>query len=55
VGQSVTTAAILAPAPAGGGSGTSALSANLTLAIPALTRAGLYNSALTLSAVTAFP
>jgi hypothetical protein len=50
-----TTAANLASAPAGGGFGTSTLSANLTLAIPALTRAGLYNSAVTLSVVTAFP
>jgi hypothetical protein len=50
-----TTAANLASAPAGGGFGTSTLSANLPLAIPALTRAGRYDSALTLSAVTAFP
>jgi len=50
-----TTAAVLAQAHAGTGAGTSALSANLTLTIPATALAGPYASSLTLTAVTALP
>jgi ABC-type phosphate transport system substrate-binding protein len=50
-----TTAAVLASAHAGSGFGTSVLGANLTLAIPALARAGDYAGSLTVTAVTALP
>jgi hypothetical protein len=50
-----TTAAVLALAHAGNGLGTSALGANLTLAIPATALAGPYASSLTVTAVTALP
>ena len=50
-----TTAAVLAQAHAGSGAGTSALGANLTLAIPATALAGPYASSLTLTAVTSLP
>jgi len=50
-----TTAATLASAHAGFGFGTSALGANLTLAIPAATEAGAYTSSLTVTAVTTLP
>jgi len=49
------TAAVLAQAFAGGGVGTSALGANLTLAIPATAAAGPYASTLTVTAVTSLP
>ena len=48
-------AAVLAQAFAGGGVGTSALGANLTLAIPATAAAGPYASTLTVTAVTSLP
>jgi len=50
-----TAGAVLALAHAGSGFGTSALGANLTLAIPAVARAGDYTASLTLTAVTALP
>jgi hypothetical protein len=50
-----TTAAILASASAGNGFGTSNLSANLLLDIPASAAAGAYSSTLTLTAVTSAP
>jgi ABC-type phosphate transport system substrate-binding protein len=49
------TAAVLALAHAGSGTGTSTLGATLTLAIPAVARAGDYTAALTMTAVTALP
>jgi phosphate transport system substrate-binding protein len=49
------TAAVLASALAGGGDGTSALGANLTLDIPASAAAGPYASTLTITAVTSLP
>lgn len=50
-----TTPAVLASAHAGSGFGTSVLGANLTVAIPALARAGDYAGSLTVTAVTALP
>ena len=50
-----TTPAILASAPEGHGFGTSALGANLTLAIPAPAPAGPYSAGLTITAVTSDP
>ena len=50
-----TTAAVLASARAGSDPGTSALGANLTLAIPATAAASNYTSSLTLTAVTSLP
>lgn len=50
-----TTAAMLAQAYAGNGFGTSALGANLTLAIPAAAAAGPYAATLTVTAVTSLP
>jgi phosphate ABC transporter phosphate-binding protein len=50
-----TTAGILASANPGGGYGTSALSANLTLDLPTAAQPGQYGSTLTLTAVTAPP
>ena len=49
------TAAVLGSAHAGSGFGTSVLSANLTLAIPAAATAGDYTGSLTVTAVTALP
>jgi Bacterial Ig-like domain (group 3) len=49
------TSAVLASAAAGGGTGTCALGANLTLAIPTSATPGDYSSTLTLTAVTAAP
>jgi hypothetical protein len=49
------TAAVLASAPRGGGVGTSALGANLTLDIPASALAGPYAATLTVTAVTTCP
>jgi ABC-type phosphate transport system substrate-binding protein len=49
------TAAVLASALAGSGNGTNALSANLTLDIPASAAAGPYAATLTLTAVTSLP
>jgi ABC-type phosphate transport system substrate-binding protein len=48
-----TTAAVLASAPAGGGFGTSVVGANLTLAIPPVTKAGDYTGSLTVTVVSA--
>jgi hypothetical protein len=50
-----TTAATLASAHAGNGFGTSALGANLTLAIPPAAPPGAYTSSLTVTAVTSLP
>jgi|HubBroStandDraft_1064217.scaffolds.fasta_scaffold87498_2 Bacterial Ig-like domain (group 3) len=50
-----TTAAVLASAAPGGGAGTSALGANLTLDIPASALAGPYGATLTVTAVTTGP
>ena len=50
-----TTAATLASAHAGSGTGTSNLSANLLLAIPAAQHAGVYSGTLTLTAVQSLP
>jgi len=50
-----TTAATLASAPPGHGSGTSVLSAQLSLAIPQPTTPGPYTGSLTITAVTAAP
>jgi hypothetical protein len=49
------TAAVLAPAAPGGGAGTSALGANLTLDIPTSAIAGPYAATLTVTAVTTGP
>jgi len=50
-----TTAGVLASAHAGSGTGTSNLSANLLLAIPAAQHAGVYSGTLTLTAVQSLP